>query len=215
MRTLYEYEKQMGANTCTFSTEQATPILTFTDSLKKAQNGGAYLVLPDTLEKGYYLIKADCEQSSCSMEQLVQVNDVAVYLAAGDGRLALWANSASTGEPLAGVTVMQDGYSKGVTDQNGLLMLETPDTDTREEFSYLSIDLGTTPYLLDSMAQPEREQLSLQRKYYMTPVYYTHLDVYKRQEKRGAGRFYRGEGCLGRCKFGSFRKNSIRNRKNN
>lgn len=168
MRTLYEYEKQMGANTCTFSTEQATPILTFTDSLKKAQNGGAYLVLPDTLEKGYYLIKADCEQSSCSMEQLVQVSDVAVYLAAGDGRLALWANSASTGEPLAGVTVMQDGYSKGVTDQNGLLMLETPDTDTREEFSYLSIDLGTTPYLLDSMAQPEREQLSLQRKYYMT-----------------------------------------------
>ncbi len=176
MRTLYEYEKQMGANTCTFSTEQASPILTFTDSLKRTQSGRACLALPDTLEKGYYLIKADCEQSSCSMEQLVQVSDVAVYLAAGDGRLALWANNAATGEPLAGVTVMQDGYSKGVTDQNGLLMLETPDTDTREEFSYLSIDVGTTPYLLDSMAQPEREQLSAQRKYYT--AFYTDRSVY-------------------------------------
>lgn len=176
LRTLYAYEKELGDAGCTFSTDQATPVLTFTDSLKKAEDYGAHLVLPDTLEEGYYLIKAACEQPGCSMEQLLQVSDIATYLIAGEGKLAVWVNSAATGEPLVGVTVMQDGYSKGVTDENGLAVIETPHTDTRENFSYLAIDVGTTPYLLDSMAWPQPEQTDVQRKYYM--ALYTDRSVY-------------------------------------
>ncbi|MBQ6058527.1 MAG: hypothetical protein IJL39_00495 [Clostridia bacterium] len=179
LEALHDYKQKMGNENCTLPTDGAEELLTFDGRFYESYNS-LTLPLPDTLPEGYYLIRAICGEKNCCMDELLQVSDTVAYLISGEGRLVVWANDAKTGQPLAGVTVSQDGYSKGATDQNGLCLIDTPDA-VEENFSYLAIETGETPFLMEAMAKPERDGLTLERKYYL--ALYTDRSLYLHKDE--------------------------------
>ena len=87
--------------------------------------GGSWFRLPAPLERGWYLVEASTTPGEGKM--VLQVTDVAAYVAVARNRLIVWANDVTTGGPLVGATVAIDGGSAmGETDADGLLLAATP-----------------------------------------------------------------------------------------
>ncbi len=91
----------------------------------EADWGPSWFRFPAPLERGWYLI--DGPRPPGGAQMVLQVTDVAAYVAAAKDRLLVWANDTSTGAPLQGATVEMDGRSEiGRTGSDGLLMATTP-----------------------------------------------------------------------------------------
>ncbi|HEX2469914.1 MAG TPA: Ig-like domain-containing protein [Candidatus Limnocylindrales bacterium] len=87
-------------------------------------NGTLWTTLPERLPAGWYLV----EQPSATLpsQAILQVTDLAAYLAVSGTRSVVWANDVASGRPIAGATVEADGASLGRTDARGLLLADTP-----------------------------------------------------------------------------------------
>ena len=87
-------------------------------------SGTLWTTLPEPLAAGWYLVEH--ASKTVPAQAIVQVTDVAAYLAVSGTRSVVWANDVGTGRPIAGATVEADGTTMGKTDAQGLLLADTP-----------------------------------------------------------------------------------------
>ena len=166
LRTLHTYEQQLGSLGRCRLPVNGTKLYSLEGRLQKGQNDTLNLVLPESMAAGYYLVDAVCRQDeSFSMSQLFQVSDTVAAVVAAEGELVLWANSAATGEPLAGVPIIMDCYSRAATDDHGLARIDTADLDPAQ-FSYLALETGSLPFMMTNPALPADEVLSAERRFH-------------------------------------------------
>ncbi|HEX2754177.1 MAG TPA: Ig-like domain-containing protein, partial [Candidatus Limnocylindrales bacterium] len=85
---------------------------------------GFWVQLPDRLPAGWYLVQQS--DGSKPIQTVLQVTDVAGYLAVSDTKTLVWANDLHSKAPLVGATVASDGVRFGRTDGHGLAIGTTP-----------------------------------------------------------------------------------------
>ena len=87
-------------------------------------NLGAYwFALPEALPAGWYLVQTDSPQPA---QVVLQVTNVAAYLAVSETRTLVWANDLRTKAPIVGAAVVGDGTDIGTTNADGLADGPTP-----------------------------------------------------------------------------------------
>ena len=88
-------------------------------------DGPFWFRLPDVLPAGWYLVQQPGGRRPAQV--VLQVTDVAGYLATSTSRSLVWANDLRTGGPLHGAAVEVDGAGAlGTTDDDGLVVTTTP-----------------------------------------------------------------------------------------
>ena len=93
--------------------------------LRLESNIGNYFVrLPNRLSAGWYLVQDS--DGTKPVQTVLQVTDVAGYLALSETRMLVWANDLATGDPISGASATTDGREIGTTDAKGLLIGATP-----------------------------------------------------------------------------------------
>jgi hypothetical protein len=80
--------------------------------------------LPKRLPAGWYLLQHP--DGKRPVQTVLQVTDVAGYLAVSEPRTLVWANDLKSGDPIANATVESDGVAIGRTDARGLAIGTTP-----------------------------------------------------------------------------------------
>ncbi|HEV8546638.1 MAG TPA: Ig-like domain-containing protein [Candidatus Limnocylindrales bacterium] len=95
-----------------------------TDADLNTYRGALWFSFPAPLAEGWYLIQHPSDTRP--VQAILQVTDVAGYLAVSDTRTLVWANDMATGSPLSGATVSSDGVELGRTNAGGLLLTESP-----------------------------------------------------------------------------------------
>jgi len=129
-----------------------------------------FLVMPEPLPAGWYAFDISCTDSvgnEHSWQKLIQVSDASVFALSYEGGMSLWVNDPQSGQPAAGVKVLKNGYSVGVTDENGVLSFENADAK-ENELTLLTVEFGGAPYLFDFAAQEKPEKLPATQRYIST-----------------------------------------------
>jgi alpha-2-macroglobulin len=83
-----------------------------------------WIQLPNRLRAGRYLVQMTAGQRPIQI--VLQVTDVAGYLAVSETRTLVWANDLKSGRPIAGAAASSDGTAIGRTDGRGLAIGKTP-----------------------------------------------------------------------------------------
>lgn len=100
-----------------------TRVLSF-DADLETYRGALWFSLPAPLAEGWYLMQHPSDTRP--IQAILQVTDVAGYLAVSDTRTLVWANDLATGKPVAGATVSSEGVELGRTNAGGLLLTDSP-----------------------------------------------------------------------------------------
>ena len=86
---------------------------------------GVYWVqLPDRLPAGWYLVQHT--DGTRPVQTVLQVTDVAGYVAVSETQTLVWTNDLKTGGPIGGATVAGEGTEIARTDSRGVAMGRTP-----------------------------------------------------------------------------------------
>ena len=80
--------------------------------------------LPERLPAGWYLVQQ--ADGTKPIQTVLQVTDVAGYLAVSDTKTLVWANDLASGKPIVGATIASDGVRFARTDERGLAVGSTP-----------------------------------------------------------------------------------------
>ena len=100
-------------------------VVSFDATPRGDPNLGQWIRFPAPLERGWYLV--DGPRTPGAGQMVLQITDVAGYVAAAKDRLLVWANDIATGGPLDGATVeLYGGRTIGRTDSDGLMVTATP-----------------------------------------------------------------------------------------
>ncbi len=91
--------------------------------LRTYQNG-FWVQLPAALPAGWYLVQQS--GGTRPIQTVLQVTDIAAYLAVSDTRTIVWANDLRTGGPIADAAISSDGVAFGRTNASGLANGATP-----------------------------------------------------------------------------------------
>ena len=94
------------------------------DALLSDSEGVLWTTLPETLAAGWYLVQVPSEART--IQAMLQVTDIASYLAVSDTKTLIWTNDLVTGGPLANATVAAAGTDLGRTGPDGVLTVSTP-----------------------------------------------------------------------------------------
>jgi len=87
--------------------------------------GDRYVLFPEPLPAGYYLVEATFEKRQ--LQTLLQVADVAAYVSLSGTRTIVWANDVVAKSPLRGATVTAtDATLSAATDAAGVAVFDTP-----------------------------------------------------------------------------------------
>lgn len=87
--------------------------------------GSRILVLPGTLEAGWYLVRIP--DTVADLDAILQVTDLAAYAHMSWTRTVVWTHDLRSGRPAAGATVaVLGGEPLGAADADGLLVADTP-----------------------------------------------------------------------------------------
>ncbi len=106
---------------------------------------GSFLIFPSTLPEGHYLVNV--KSQNAVYQTHVQVNDLSVYVMAGDQESLVWVNSSSTGQPVEDAVVsivssIDENTSTAKTDKDGIAIIpgnvykDETDRDNRNSLSY-------------------------------------------------------------------------------
>jgi len=111
----------------TISTDGLARVLSFdAEPQSETDWGGSWFRFPAPLERGWYVVQGP-QPIGPGGQMVLQVTDVAAYVAAATDRMLVWANDISTGGALEGATVeMYGGGAIGRTGLDGLLIAATP-----------------------------------------------------------------------------------------
>lgn len=97
-----------------------------------------FLLLPDTLPDGYYLIKVEIEGEYYYAQ--FQVNAAAVYLMVTQNKALAWVNDSVTGDPLKGAEVTINETNSSKTDETGMAILKNEIQETSDtSYSFFTI----------------------------------------------------------------------------
>ncbi|HOQ06289.1 MAG TPA: Ig-like domain-containing protein [Clostridiales bacterium] len=93
----------------------------------------SYLVLPSSLQEGYYLVAVDIDGDKYYVP--MQINSTSVYIMTAGNKYLAWLNDAATGQPMSGAVFRHESGASAVSDSNGLAMFDSPGnmTDTGYE----------------------------------------------------------------------------------
>jgi hypothetical protein len=83
-----------------------------------------WVQLPERLPAGWYLVQLAA--GTLPSQAVLQVTDVAGYLAVSETRTLVWANDLKSGRPIVGATVASGGTRIGQTDTRGVALGSTP-----------------------------------------------------------------------------------------
>jgi len=123
---------------------------------KLVQKGGntwdpTYIVFPESLSEGYYLVDMNVETDSGvkNVQKLVQVNSMAVYVMSTEDALTVWVNDTGSGDVISGAKISLNGRDKGTTDKDGMAILNVLGESGYgyEEFSYIRVDGGKSAFI--------------------------------------------------------------------
>ena len=104
-------------------TTKLTRLVAFEARLNKYQDS-FWVQLPDRLRAGWYLVQQTAAHRP--LQLVLQVTDVAGYLAVSETRTLVWANDLKSGAPIVGAAATSDGTAIGRTDPRGLAIGPTP-----------------------------------------------------------------------------------------
>lgn len=104
------------------------------------QDYNQYLVLPEALPAGFYLLEA--RLGSAMSYVLIQITDVSAYVQVNKDKTLVWANSLASKQPIANATIINlKDNSKARTDNNGVAAFTTP-ASKEYEINYFDISSG-------------------------------------------------------------------------
>ena len=103
-------------------TSGLTHAITFVAPLNSL-NEARWIELPERLPAGWYLVQLDAARPS---QAVLQVTDLAAYLAVSTTRTLVWANDLATRRAVANAAVEANGTKLGRTDAQGLIIGKTP-----------------------------------------------------------------------------------------
>ncbi|NQV12212.1 Ig-like domain-containing protein [Candidatus Uhrbacteria bacterium] len=87
-------------------------------------NNRQYLVLPDSLEKGFYLMSVEVED--IKYQAYIEITNLAVYATVTETDTLVWAHNVESDEAVVGATVSVIGRDASTTvDRNGVATLDT------------------------------------------------------------------------------------------
>ena len=86
--------------------------------------GNSFIRLPEALDAGWYLVQLP--DKTHPSQAVLQVTDVAGYLAISETRTAGRANDLASGDPVQGATATVGATTMGTTDADGLTLSKTP-----------------------------------------------------------------------------------------
>jgi hypothetical protein len=117
------------------STEGLDRVATFTTDtvVPPTQSYARYLVFPDALEPGFYLVQADWDRTGIPEGQrvppaqaLLQVTDLASYASVSTTKTLVWVNDLATGAPVEGAQVEDTDGDTHDTGADGVALFDTP-----------------------------------------------------------------------------------------
>lgn len=143
-----------------FNTQALETVLSV-DDYKSTNDNGYWLILPEALDSGYYLVQFS--ENDAVDYAFVQVSNQAVYLNMNDENSLIWVNSTESGEPIKGASVrVLDTELKGETDKQGIA--ELPALESSQNFKVgdwynlmieVSSEEATTYYSVPYYKEPE------------------------------------------------------------
>lgn len=83
-----------------------------------------YLLLPTTLQEGYYLVSAEVDGSKYYTP--MQINSTSVYIMTTSNKYLAWLNDTVTGQPISGAVFKYEDGKSAVSDSNGLAVFDAP-----------------------------------------------------------------------------------------
>ncbi|NTV88846.1 MAG: hypothetical protein HGA22_00550, partial [Clostridiales bacterium] len=81
-----------------------------------------YLLLPDTLEEGSYLVKASV--GGDTVYTWLQISNSVAYIMVANNKTIAWVNDSVTGKPLQNAVITSDYYPSAKTDATGIARLD-------------------------------------------------------------------------------------------
>ena len=91
---------------------------------RKGYYDASFIVFPDQLESGFYLVQASTDKGTA--QTLLQVTDLAAYANVSQTKTLVWVNDLSTKRPVEGASV-DDGGDTHRTGTDGVALFDTPD----------------------------------------------------------------------------------------
>lgn len=126
-----------------------------------------YLMLPENLEKGYYLAKVSDESGKFSFTRLIQINDIAVYSGVLPNSAAFFVNDAQGGNPASGAKITlyaNDSEYECKVGSDGVAMMEL--AEEKYGNGVLKIEYGRQTYI-DVFAYSSAQEPDPAEEYFM------------------------------------------------
>ncbi len=124
-------------------------------SLKPERSGyGTYLIFPDTLPEGYYLIEIGSGKTRAQM--FLEITPLSSFVTVTDSKTMVWVNDISTGKPVVGATIVPVGGTGAIrTGADGVATADTAawfpsraTSSVRGQTAYLRVEQGNRMILL-------------------------------------------------------------------
>jgi hypothetical protein len=100
-----------------------------------------FLVLPSTLQDGYYLAAVDIDGDKYYVP--VQINSTSVYIMTASNKCLAWLNDTVTGKPLSGAVFRHESGASAVSDSNGLAVFDAPRKDNDTPYDFFIAEHGS------------------------------------------------------------------------
>lgn len=179
------YEERYGRKTeYVADTTSLQEVVSFTGELfrKGEYQSQKYVILPDTLPEGHYIVTIsgkDSEGNEQFVQKLIQIRNLSLYAQSSDGDTLLWLNDAGAGEPMADRLVYvtdvlkSDQQAEVITQSDGTAQVRTD----KMEHAYLSVmESGRVTYFERIQLSPE-DRVPFEERYF--GGLYTDREIYQ------------------------------------
>ena len=100
-----------------------------------------YLILPSTLQEGYYLVSADIGGDKFYVP--MQINNTSVYIMTASNKCLAWLNDGDTGRPISGALFRHESGVSAVSDSNGVAVFDAPRKTVDTAYDFFVIESGS------------------------------------------------------------------------
>jgi len=128
----------------------------------------AYIVLPDKLPEGHYLIDVAADNtagdSKGHVQKFVQIHPYAVYVMSVNGSELVWVNDTGNSSPVAGVQADINGINS-TTAADGTARIDTPQLAT-DSFNSLTVKGAGLPFAAELILAKPDDSRRVDEQYY-------------------------------------------------
>jgi len=170
-RHVFLYDQIGYAENYFASTEGLNEVSSFQTKIQRSEMDywrSGYMVFPDKLPVGYYLIDINAQNSTAKcgghLQKYIQVHPYAVYSMSVNGSELIWVNDTTSGSPVGGANVSINNI-KGNTASDGTARINTPDLKN-SDFSALKIEAGNLPFVTELDLAQANDYYKMNEEYY-------------------------------------------------